>query len=123
MYYVIMKGNYSDKHIIGVTSNEQKAQKIKECYSDKWKEARIEEWQEDDLCFNNYYTIKYDATDDVYSVEKESPEFIEYNLNSICEYRNRDGFSVNVQAENEETALKIAIDLYAEYRAKKEEII
>ena len=118
-----MKGDYSDRHIVAVTCNQEKANKIRECYSDKWNNARIEEWQEDDICFNNYYTIEYDAMDDVYLVEKESPEFIEYNLNSICEYHNRDGFSVNVQAENEDVALKIARDLYAEYKAKNEGIV
>ena len=123
MYYVIMKGSYSDRHIVAVTCDQEKANKIKECYSDLWNEADIEEWQESDICFNNYYTINYDAIDNTYSVEKQSPEFIEYNMNSICEYYNRDGFSVNIQAENEDVALKIARDLYAEYKAKNEGIV
>lgn len=122
MYYVIMRGDYSDKHIVGVTCNQEKAQKIKECYSDSWREARIEEWDESDVNFNNFYEVRYNKVDEDYMVEKQSPDEV-FNLNVICEYNSKDGFVVSVQAEKEDLALKIARDLYAEYKAKNEGII
>lgn len=121
MYYVVMRGDYSDKHIVGVTCDQEKAQKIKECYSDSWREARIEEWDESDVNFNNFYEVRYDKVDDDYMVEKQSPDEV-FDLNIIYEYNHKDGFSVSVQAENEDLALKIARDLYAEYKAKNEGI-
>lgn len=121
MYYVVMRGDYSDKHIVGVTCDQEKAQKIRECYSDSWREARIEEWDESDVNFNNFYEVRYDKVDDDYMVEKQSPDEV-FDLNIIYEYNHKDGFSVSVQAENEDLALKIARDLYAEYKAKNEGI-
>ena len=82
MYYVIMRGDYSDKHIVVVTCNQEKAQKIKECYSDSWREARIEEWDESDVNFNNFYEVRYNKVDEDYMVEKQSPDEV-FNLNVI----------------------------------------
>ena len=124
MYYVITKGHYSDKHIVAVTIDEQKAKKIKECYSDDYDKANIEEWEESTISFENYYSIRYDTDDDTYEIEKVLPPDESWlDINSISEYWHNDGFSVNVQAENEDVALKIARDLWAEYKAKKEEIV
>jgi hypothetical protein len=125
MYYVITKGHYSDdKHIVGVTCDKQKSQKIKECYSDSYDDANIEEWDESTISFESYYSIRYDTDDDTYEIEKVLPPDESWlDINSISEYWHNDGFSVNVQAENEDVALKIARDLWAEYKAKKEEII
>ena len=123
MYYVIMKGEYSDKHIVGVTCDKHKAEKIKECYSDSWHDARIQEWDESNVSFENYYRIEYDKDDDTYRAEKTPPDDIYEDINDIVEYCHGDGFSVNVQAENESVALKIARDLFAEYKARKAGII
>jgi hypothetical protein len=119
-----MKGDYSDKHIVAVTSDEQKAQKIKKCYSDSWDDARIEEWEESNVSFIDYYHIDYNTTDNTYEIEKKSPDrFYGEEANYIYEYYHNDGFSVNVQAESEDVALKIARDLWAEYKAKKEGLV
>lgn len=123
MYYVIMRGDYSDRHIVAVTCDKQKANKIKQCYSDDYGEARIEQWEESALNFDGYYRIEYNTLDNNYEIEKQLPEDVYDDVNSICEYYHKDGFRVVVQAENKEIALKIARDLFAEYKAKKEEII
>ena len=122
MYYVVMKGDYSDRHIIAVTCDEQKAQKIKECYSDGYGSARIQEWEESNISFANYYHIEYNKTNDSYEIEKQSPEYA-YEFNCIHEYYNNNGFEADIQAENKDVALKIARDLYAEYMAKNEGIV
>jgi hypothetical protein len=119
-----MKGDYSDKHIIAVTCDKQKSEKIKECYSNDWNDARIEEWDEPTISFISYYRITHDMTTGEYETEKKSPdELCGEEVNYIYEYYHNDGFNVTVQAENETVALKIARDLWAEYKAKKEEIV
>ena len=124
MYYVIMKGIYSDKHIVAVTCDKEKAEKIKECYSDDWNNARIEEWDEPMISFLPYYRITCDTTIGEYEVEKKSPEELYgEEVNCIYEYYHNDGFNITVRAENEDVALKIARDLWAEYKAKKEELV
>lgn len=123
MYYIITKGYYSDKHIVAVTCDKQKAEKIKECYSNEYNDADIEKWEESTVSFENYYHVEYNTDDSSYKIEKEPPDELYSGVNSICEYYHNDGFSVNVQAENEDVALKIARDLWAEYKAEKEGII
>ena len=124
MYYVIMKGDYSDKHIVAVTCDKEKAKKIKKCYSDDWNNARIEEWDEPTISFLPYYRITHDTTTGKYETEKKSiDELYGEEINYIYEYYHNDGFNVTVRAENETAALKIARDLWVEYKAAKEEVV
>ena len=123
MYYVILKGIYSDKHIVAVTCDKQKAEKLKECYSDSHQNARIEEWEESNVNLRNYYYIEYDVFNNDYDISKISQEDIYDDISKVIEFSRGSELDVYVQADNEDLALKIARDLFTEYKAKKEGLV
>lgn len=47
--YAITKGNYSDYHICRLTTDYEKAKRYKEAYSDKWGEAWIETYEDNEF--------------------------------------------------------------------------
>ena len=47
--YAIIKGNYSDYHICRLTTDYKKAKRYKEAYSDKWGEAWIETYEDNEF--------------------------------------------------------------------------
>lgn len=46
--YAITKGDYSDYHICRLTTDYEKAKRYKEAYSDKWNEACIETYEDNE---------------------------------------------------------------------------
>lgn len=123
-YYAVTKGEYSDYHIITITSNKDKAELIAEKYSDKYHNTEVEEYEELDLSDNR---LIYDARlyfDKSILEISNGREPNEYDINKEfnCVYKGGYFLKVGVKAHNKEQARKIASDLFAEYRAKEEGI-
>lgn len=117
--YVIMKGEYSDRHVVGVTIDEEKAEKIADAVSDRggygYGDARVVEYDTDEF---ETMRIRYTATwyeDGEWVVESDTHgEYATYTENCIL-FRN----TYLVYAENREQALKIAQDMRAQELAKE----
>lgn len=124
--YVITKGEYSDYHICAVTTDEETAEKLAEKYSDSYDEALIEEFDTDhaemSLTKKKIFYCAFDPNDsnnsEITISDTGSWEGITSDFFIVREYRNN-VLCVNVNADTEEEALKIASDKFAKYRAEK----
>lgn len=125
-YYAVTEGNYSDYHIIAITDDKERAENIKKLYSSKYSKPMIEEFSDSESKDEIFYYVRYD-TDGSYNVSLQ--DFSRQNLsdiNIVKENILRDGwwkYSVLVMAKDKYHAIKIAQDLWAEYKAKKEGIV
>lgn len=125
--YIVLQGNYSDKTIVAVTTTEKRAKELGEiaARSDGWTNVYIREYDTDkfnmanadDICWR---VLTYKETDNVYAI-KESLDGKYTKINTVEEFSDR--ISVTVFAPDQETAIKIAGDLKAEYLAKQENIV
>jgi hypothetical protein len=118
--YAIQRGCYSDKHIIACTVDYNKALKIKEIYSrvDDTKLLTFDDGEEIvlpmfEVCIergicDKYYTEEYEW------VDEECRQFRGEVLGTHILY---------IRAESKEVAEKIAEDLFAEWKARKENLI
>ena len=114
-YYAITKGTYSDYHICSITSDKEKAKRLRKIYSDDYEEAEIEEYDEEDGKDTRerktyYYRI---ADDSVWESDFEG---------TSREYVSVDGVKdvikgVRVIATDEEHARKKAQDMIARFKA------
>lgn len=130
-FYAVTVGRYSSYHIIAITDNKERADDIaKIYYDDTWDdEPRVEEFVDsgviDDVLWN--VTAKADGSYYVYNEEfdKKDVNVIKEVLPSIFNNFGKIGekYSVCVFAKFEDQAIKIAQDLWAEYKAKKEGIV
>ena len=129
--YVIEKGEYSDRHVIGVTLDEEKAKYVVEEGNNKvgknfW-------WCSNDYDYTEFEIDKFDELYNLYKndykmfrVEKDlknkditiSERDIADNLDNsgiVRKYDYDSYLSVYVLANTTEKALKIASDKFAEY--------
>ena len=118
--YVITKGTYSDYHICAVTGDEERAEKLRELYSTRDDDARIEEYILDE-------TEKAMALYNVEFSEWILPEVTraEYDFEEVTPviYGFSDHVLVRVRAKDEDHALKIAQDEYAKWKAEKAGVV
>lgn len=119
--YAIQRGCYSDKHIIACTTDYKKAKKIVDIYSKVDEDTRLLTFEDGEeitlpmfeVCIergicDKYYTEEYEW------VDKEYREFLGEVLGTHILY---------IRAESKEVAEKIAQDLFAEWKAHKENIV
>ena len=116
--YVIQQGEYSDRHIVGVSLDKERAKIIVKSVSgyDKYDRAYIEEYDTDDFDtglmrfgVNLINGLSWFDEKDLYQ---------QYNKNiRICDK------VYIIYAKNQEEATKIAQDMEAEYKAEKQGII
>ena len=115
--YVITKGCYSDYHICGVTMDKTRAERMKKLYTTRYDDAQIEEYILDE-CSNElgHYYVEFndDQAPDIYLDEDKC--FSEVHA-GYTGYRT---VRVYVRAFDEEHALKIAQDKYAERKAAED---
>lgn len=123
--YVITKGNYSDYHICAVTLDKDRAQKLKKLYSDRRKNAEIEEYVPNEAKPMFMYGVEMDTSGkvlafkaDEYDLHDDGYAEAEFDLDS-----NSWRHVVWVNAKDEAHAVKIAQDRLAEYKAKKAGIV
>lgn len=123
--YVITKGSYSDYHICAVTTDKEKAERLVLFYTDRWDEAKIEEFEEDEIPddYMPIYFVQY--KNGKWCVNKRgigSPDY-EYehaffDRDYIRGTYDFNCFYCDVMADDEEHAIKIARDLYAKKKAE-----
>lgn len=125
-FYAVTDGDYSDYRIIAITDNKERAENIKKLYSGKYSEPMIEEFFDSESKDEGLYYIIYRANGsyDVFLQDFDVKKLS--NINIVKENILRDDwwvYSVLVIAKDKNRAIKIAQDLWAEYRAKKEGIV
>lgn len=144
--YVITAGEYSDYHIVGVTTDKSKAKKIHAIHT----RFNIETYDTDKLEFNletidnilsqgnrcykvHYNEYKYEMYGDTFKVEpidSYGGYFDDYNENVqkcidgyVEEYdnyfNNKYSYDFYIITKDEQHALKIAQDKYAKLKAEK----
>ena len=125
-FYAVTDGDYSDYHIIAITDNKERAENIKKLYSSKYSEPMIEEFFDEEAKSEVLYDVLYN-TDGSYNVNLQTFDkkyFSDINIireNILCNHWWK--YQVLVIAKDKNHAIKIAQDLWAEYRAKKEGIV
>lgn len=125
-FYAVTDGDYSDYHIIAITDNKERAENIKKLYSSKYSEPMIEEFFDEEAKSEVLYDVLYN-TDGSYNVTLQTFDkkyFSDINIireNILCNHWWK--YQVLVIAKDKNHAIKIAQDLWAEYRAKKEGIV
>ena len=123
--YVIMKGEYSERHIVAVTLDKEKAEKLKKYHSSICDEAYVEEYEIDETpesVFENQQTV-YSVT-----IEKSGKSLVLPATTHFGEtpYKPRFYFSDDrtmtftayLTAKDEEHALKAAQDKRAKMLAE-----
>ena len=115
--YVILKGQYSDTHILGVTKSKDEAEEICSAINraDGWRpDARFEEYDTDQFQIN---MMRFEVHCD-YGEWKA--KYDEYDLYDKYTENGKayDGVYI-VYAKSPETAIKIAQDMVAEELAEK----
>lgn len=119
--YVIEKGYYSDRHIVGVVETKEEAMRVAEAIKDSWDKDSVR-WQEYDTNqftdfrirylvsreYNNAWRAEFDAYN-LYDEYKESAQMYEDNY--------------VIYADDSQQAIKIAQDMYYEDLAKKEGLV
>lgn len=125
-FYAVTDGDYSDYHIIAITDNKERAENIKKLYSSKYSEPMIEEFFDGEAKNEALYDVLY-STDGSYNVTLQTfDKKYSSDINIIRENVPNNHwwkYQVLVIAKDENHAIKIAQDLWAEYKAKKEGIV
>lgn len=121
--YVITKGSYSDYHICAVTTDKNRAKKLKRIYTDSWDKAYIEKYdtgKTDEMVDKDYKCFAcYDMPNGI-EVKLENPD---YHIDKTRIEKDWGGhYFCYVLAVDEEHAKKIFCDKLAEYKAQKEGI-
>ena len=118
--YVIEKGSYSDRHVVGVTETKKEAEEVCKAISGKYKyekasytEYDTKQFQINQIRFQvSYLCNEWEAEYDDYDFYEEYKENTEVYEDFYIIYANSPA-----------KAIKIAQDMRAEKLAKKEEII
>lgn len=125
-FYAVTAGDYSDYRIIAITDNKERAENIKKLYSGKYSEPMIEEFFDSESKDEGIYYITYRADGGYDAFLQDFDVTNLSDINIINENSFSDDwwkYSVLVMAKDEHHAIKIAQDLWAEYKAKKEGIV
>lgn len=134
--YVITKGSYSDYHICAATTDKKRAEKLKELFYNDGSmypdDVYIEEFVDgtyDDMLDRGFeaFEIWFDSEYRINRVSPQSRLTMEYTdddeWNVVIKSSNERAvlpYRVYVQARDEEHARKIAQDIMAEYKYRKE---
>lgn len=124
--YVIMKGEYSERHIVTVTLDKEKADKLVKYHSSSDSEAWIEEYETDDTpdATLNRNVPVYCVTINKNGSARVSIDHYHYDdkpyESKFTLYDNQDmNFNAFLTASDEEHALKIARDRRAKMIAER----
>lgn len=126
--YIIMKGSYSDRHICAVTLDKERAEQLKRLYNNPYAfdEPYITEYKLDETIKLNIYQVYFKQNGEFIRVCREEYGFCKIGTINIEDYYYDDNdeqvYSVYVEAADEDHARKIAQDMLAEYKARKEGI-
>lgn len=129
--YVVLKGCYSDTHIIGVTFDKRIAEELKNRGERLSNEVHYEEWETDmfgsnadDMYFR--FVVYHNYDDDSFDWKVEKDDYYEGIVgcdNIMKDFSERKFMQFNIRAKTAEQALKIAQDMKAEHLAKKKGLV
>lgn len=125
-FYAVTAGDYSDYRIIAITDNKERAENIKKLYSGKYSEPMLEEFFDSESKDEGLYYITYraDGSYDAFLQDFDVTNLSDINIiNENTFYDDGWKYSVFVMAKDKSHAIKIAQDLWAEHKAKKEGIV
>ena len=132
--YVITKGSYSSYHICAVATDKKKAKKLAKIYTDRYDDAKVEEYDTEDcedlLSGKVPYEVIFDVAGEVLDARKvidvwdfnpvvSLTRVYEHGINFHCPGRYSAALSVGLYASSEEEAIKIAAEKRAKYLAEK----
>lgn len=129
--YVITKGDYSDYHICAVSTDEKRAERLAELYTDRYDYAKVEEYDTDadtDILIEERipFRVTFTSTGAVRRVDKEvecresfSPRIVVGPANSFTP----ECIHVHLFAPSEEAAIKIAAEKRAAFLAEREGLV
>lgn len=135
--YVLTSGNYSDYHIVGVTTDKKTADDYKAIFEapkrDEWsitERINIEVYDTDCLYSDTSlvpFIVNFTAsTGEIRNIincfEDGTYSFYDFSADKVRYDRRWDRLSIHVKAKDEEHAKKIACDKLAEWKAKREGI-
>ena len=128
--YVITAGDYSDYHIVGVTTDKKFAEDFckRRNNPDEWIEYRVETYDTDDImCLTDnmhFWMVRANNKGERWALEcDDSISYAVGERNKVqrSKYRNDEiQWYVYVVAEGKEHAMKIGIDLIMQSRYRKE---
>ena len=125
--WVVSKGEYSDRYIVGIASTKERAETMAAMHTDKWEGCDLDEYELD--TDNDYLTSIYMSVwvatrceDGEIVVIAQLPDGVDRKdypeiLNKVTE--EEDGLVTVVVAEHKVEAYKKASDIFAKYRAEK----
>lgn len=122
-FYAVTKGSHSDYHIITITTDAEKAARLANKFSDRYDEARVEEYEESDIFVRDLWRVNFDRHGDVISVKQETNDYYYGDAYMCREDLYGSNFWIYVFADSEEAAIKIAAEKRAEYLAAKNGLI
>lgn len=118
LVYVIETGQYSDRHVVGVTDNENKAKEICKAIEGGrliFKGTTYTPYDTDQFQTQKLrYTVDFNM-DDSPVCEYDDYGYYDYHTENTLEYP---GFFV-IYADSPEQAIKIASDMHAEAEAER----
>lgn len=122
--YVITKGDYSDYHICGVSTDKEQAEKLARFFTDKWDDAKVEEYDTDryELLSDNkkVYRILFYENGNIHKLTHESGDYYDNETIKLDPvYWNGATLSVYVSADDEISAIKIASEKRAKFLAEE----
>lgn len=113
LVYVIETGQYSDRHVVGVTDSEDKAKEI--CKAIEKNSTTYTVYDTDQFQTQKLrYTVDFNM-DDSPVCEYDDYGFYDYYYENVMEYP---GFFI-IYADTPEQAIKIACDMRAEAEAER----
>ena len=122
--YVITIGEYSDYNICGVAIDETEAEQMREYFSGKYAEARIEEYDTDVMkCINKgltFYCVSLNCKNDLVECEKANYRIKYYYPGEIRHHKKQDIYYIHLFAKDEEHAIKIGADKLYQAKYEKE---
>lgn len=123
-FYAVTDGDYPDYHIVAITDNKERAENIKKLYSDNYSEPMIEEFFDGEAKDEMFYCVEH-RTDGSYRARPQDFDMCNFaDVNVVYECNGSWlEYYVDVFAKDGNHAIKIAQDLWAEYKAKKEGIV
>ena len=121
MFYVVMKGCYSDRHVVGVTTNETVANRLVEKFEGEysWDKCYIETYVDGETMLEPAYLVRFNDSGEVTDCCRCTDEYDYRHVGEIECWRSGNIVMTDiwVSAETLETAIKISAERRAMYLA------
>lgn len=112
--YAVTRGAFEDYHICALTINKEKAERLKELYTDKYNNTYIEIFEDNEGELDLFWFCDKNGRNPKINEYQEKEEVVIDSYGIIC--------GVYVRAEDKAQAEEKAHNMLAEYKAKGENI-